>query len=178
MSLRPILAAAAIWLAASVAGAQEATSAAAPEAAGSLSEEALADQRGGIATAMGLEIGFGASVRTYVDGSLALETRLTWAPEGARMERVFESDAARSLPADVASGAPVVVAPGVSVIHDVGANRIASVVLNTGNDRSIRQDTDITLHLPQLPDLQQRIAAERVTQALQALSPQASGLGN
>jgi hypothetical protein len=144
----------------------------------SLSEEALQDQRGGLATPLGVDIGFGASVRTYVDGTLALETRLTWTGEGAKSERVFDSGAVGALPTGLAAAAPVIVAPGSSVIHDLTENRIASVVLNTANDRSIRQDTDITLHLPQLPDLQQQIGAERLANALQALSSQATGLGN
>lgn len=146
-----------------------------------LTDESLAESRGGLATPLGVDIGFGASVRTYVDGALALETRLTWTPEGARSERVFESEAAKALnPQQTGQNgaAPVVVAPGASVIHDLTENRIASVVLNTGSDRVIRQDTDVSLYLPQLPDLQQRIAAERLAQSLQAVSPQAAGLGN
>lgn len=144
-----------------------------------LSDESLEARRGGIATPLGVDIGFGASVRTYVDGALALETQLTWTPEGARAERVFESDAARALTPETggAPGLPVMVAPGTQVIHDLTGNRIASVVLNTGSDRTVRQETDISLHLPQLPDLQQRIAAERLAQSLQAVSTQAAGLG-
>lgn len=159
---------AAAWLAASAAWARE------PPAP--LTEAALGEARGGLATPWGFEVGLGASVRTYVDGALALETRLTWTEAGAATERVFENDAARSLTSAQAGG-PVTVAPGVRVVHDLAQNRIASVVMNTANDRAIRQDTDLRLHLPQLPDLQQRIATERLAGALQALSPQASGLG-
>jgi hypothetical protein len=160
-------------------GALAAGGALAQEPSASLTDEALGAQRGGLATPLGVDIGFGATVRTYVDGGLALETRLTWTADGARSERVFESEAARGgvLPGQGAA-TPLTIAPGTSVIHDLTENRIASVVLNTGSDRTIRQDTDISLHLPQLPDLQQRIAAERLTQALEAVSPQAAGLTN
>lgn len=144
-----------------------------------LDDAALEGARGGLMTPAGLEVGLGASVRTYVDGTLALETRLTWTGEGAVSERVFESAAAKDLtgsggPRGVS--APVTVAPGAVVIHDLTADRIASVLLSTGSDRNIRQETDLTLHLPQLPELQQRISTERLGQALQALTPQASGL--
>jgi hypothetical protein len=142
-----------------------------------LDDAALEGARGGLQTPSGLEIGLGASVRTYVDGSLALETRLTWTTEGAVSERVFDRAADGRDPGvgrDVR--APVTIAPGTVVTHDLSENRIASVLLNTGSDRSIRQETDVTLHLPQLPDLQQRIATERLGQALQALAPEASGL--
>jgi hypothetical protein len=145
-----------------------------------LTDEALGETRGGLSTPLGLDIGFGASVRTYVDGKLALETQLTWTAAGAQAERVFESDAARTLtpgPLGEGLGGQVHVAPGTSVVHDLTENRIASVVLNTAHDRTIRQDTDVRLHLPQLPEIQQRIAAERLSQSLQALSPAASGLG-
>ncbi|HEY8570970.1 hypothetical protein [Phenylobacterium sp.] len=151
-----------------------------PDPPAALTDRALGEQRGGLATPLGVDIGFGASVRTYVDGSLALETRLTWTADGVQADRVFESEAARSLTASQAGNptrAPVQVAAGTSVIHDLAANRIASVILNTANDRVIRQETDVTLHLPQLPDLQQRIGSERLGQALQGLSPQAAGRG-
>jgi hypothetical protein len=144
-----------------------------------LSDVTLGEARGGLATPLGVDIGFGASVRTYVDGALALETRLTWTADGARSNRIFESDAARRLTAEqmgAGERGQVRIAPGTSVVHDLTENRIASVVLNSANDRTIRQDTDVSLHLPHLPDLQQRISTERMTQALQALSPQASGL--
>ena len=68
-------------------------------------------------------------------------------------------------------------APGSIVIHDLAAGRIASVLMNTASDRSFRQETDVTFHLPQLPELQQQIATERLGQALQAISPQAAGIG-
>jgi hypothetical protein len=161
---------AAVWL-----GGQPALAEPAPP----LDEAALAGQRGGLATPMGIDVGFGASVRTYLDGSLALETRLTWTEQGVQTERVFETDQAKAASAGgrAPTANPVLIAPGASVLHDLTENRIASVVLNTGNDRTIRQETDVTLTLPQLPDLQQRIASERLGQALQALSPQASGIG-
>jgi hypothetical protein len=142
-----------------------------------LDEAALADTRGGLQTHLGVDIGFGASVRTYVDGSLALETRLTWTADGPVSSRVFEGEAAAAAGAAGGLSQPVDIAKGVRVVHDLTENRIASVVLNTANDRTIRQETDVTLHLPQLPELQQRIAAERITQALQAIAPQAAGIG-
>ena len=145
-----------------------------------LDDAALDNARGGLSTPLGFDIGFGATVRTYVDGGLALETRLTWTAEGAVSQRVFESAAAAALtthtPGDRTS-APVTLAPGSVVIHDLAANRIASVLMNSGSDRHIRQETNVTLHLPQLPDLQQRLATERLGQALLAVSPQAAGIG-
>jgi hypothetical protein len=150
-----------------------------PAATPAMDEQALGEQRGGLSTPLGVDIGFGAAVRTYVDGRLALETRMTLTPEGLRAVRVFDGADAGGLPRDLdaaLTSAPVSVAPGLNVIHDLTANRIASLVMNAGDDRVIRQDTDLTVNLPQLPELQQRIGLERLTQALQALSPDATGL--
>lgn len=144
-----------------------------------LDDSAMETARGGLRTAQGLEIGFGASVKTYVDGRLALETKLTWTEAGAVSERAYVSDDAKALTpgADTSARGPVTIAPGAQVIHDLTQNRIAGVVLNTGHDRTIRQDADITLHLPQLPDLQLQAMRERIGHALESLSPQAAGLG-
>lgn len=136
-----------------------------------LDEAALESYRGGLATPLGYDIGFGASVRTYVDGTLALETRLTWTAEGLRTDRLAESAATgvdlsyggipRDLGASIAAGST-------RIIHDLTENRIASLVINTANDRTIRQETDITLHLPQFAQMQEQFAAERLASALQA----------
>lgn len=145
-----------------------------------LDDAALDEARGGLLTPSGFDVGFGASVRTYVDGSLALETRLTLTAEGPVSQRVFESAAATALTQQTpgaAASSPVTVAPGSTVIHDLAAGRIASVLMNTASDRSFRQETDVTFHLPQLPELQQQIATQRLGQALQAISPQAAGIG-
>jgi hypothetical protein len=45
-------------------------------------------------------------------------------------------------------------------------DRIASLIINTADNRTIRQETDVTLVLPQLADLQQRIAADRLSSML------------
>lgn len=141
-----------------------------------LDDETLGAQRGGIATPLGFDIGFGASVRTYVDGSLALETRLVWTDTGVQTERVFEGAVAGvDTSARTLSGQKGSVAPGqVRVIHDLTENRIGSLVVSRGNDHTIRQETDITLRLPDLPRLQEQIAAIRLGASLQA---SAAGVG-
>jgi len=165
-----LIAAAAVFLAAvpTLASAEPAV----PSPA-ALSDDELDEQRGGLRTPLGIDIGFGASVRTFVDGTLALETRLTWTEDGLRSEQVV--NALGSI-----TGGPVTIGtfnssvnsvPGggaTAVIHDLSMDRIASLVINTADNRTIRQETDITLVLPQLVDIQQRIAADRLASALQA----------
>lgn len=123
----------------------------------------LDEHRGGLATPVG-EVGFGAAVRTYVDGALALETHLTWTPAGLQTEQVSSA-----LPPGVAVGFLPSGAPGfpTTIVHDLRGDRIASFVINTGAERAIRQETDVTLHMPHLPQLQQQVAAARLASALQ-----------
>ena len=133
-----------------------------------LSEPELSDMRGGILTPLGVEIGLGAEVRTYIDGQLALQTRLTWTDHGAVTEHVGD------LSAVTATGLPdgwTATIPGMGgetqVLHNLTGDRIASVVLNTANGRDIRQDTDIRLIIPQLSELQAQLSADRITANVQ-----------
>ena len=120
--------------------------------------------RGGISTPLGLEIGFAASMRTLIDGTLVLETRLVWTPSGLQTQSVTGA-----LQSGVSMGGDALSALGqrTRIIHDLTENRVASVVINTDSNRTIRQETDITLHLPQLPQMQQQMALDRMASTLQ-----------
>jgi hypothetical protein len=136
-----------------------------------LTDDELDGQRGGLQTPLGFDIGFGASVKTFVDGTLALETRISWTDTGLRSEQVVNELGS-------ITGSPVrlgaltdgslnsLTSSATTVIHDLSADRIASLIVNTADNRTIRQETDITLVLPQLIDLQQRIAADRLSSSL------------
>jgi len=51
--------------------------------AGRVSNAELSGMRGGFFTAAGAQFDFGASVKTMINGQLALQTNLTWTPQGA-----------------------------------------------------------------------------------------------
>ena len=51
---------------------------------------------------------------------------------------------------------------GTVVLHDLGDGRIGSVVLNTADNRNIRQETVINLDIPQLQNLQQDYAGQKL----------------
>jgi hypothetical protein len=146
-----------------------------------LDDHALADQRGGIQTPLGLDIGFGATVRTYVDGQLALESKLMWTDGGAAVEHPegVSIPGVTTITGGPTAGTPLSLPPGMTaVMHDLTSGRIGSVVVNTASNRTIRQTTDIVLTLPQLPQLQQQMARDRIVSQLQssvgaALSTQA-----
>lgn len=138
-----------------------------------LTDAELDGQRGGLQTPLGFDIGFGASVKTFVDGTLALETRISWTDTGLRSEQVVnELSSIAGAPVRLGAlndGALNSIAAGggaTTVIHDLTMDRIASLIVNTADNRTIRQETDITLVLPQLIDLQQRIAADRLSSTL------------
>lgn len=132
-----------------------------------LTEAELRAERAGIMTPLGLEVGFAASVRTYVDGRLVLESWVAWSDDGVatttRGADGVESPAGQRMVALPGAGGGTT-----QVLHHIGEDRIASVVLNTANDRAIRQVTDIMLVVPELQTFQQQIAAERAAATLQS----------
>lgn len=141
-------------------------------ASGPLTTEELRDQVGGLRTPTGIEFGLGAIVTTYVDGQLALQSQLTWTDQGV----VKTTNAGTITGADtagihIAQAAAGLYLPGDNggtvVLHDLGDGRIGSVVLNTADNRDIRQETVIQLDIPQLQQLQQDYSQQRVEANLQ-----------
>ncbi len=138
-----------------------------------LSLEELKAQVGGLRTPDGIEFGLGAIITTYVDGQQALQSHLTWTDQGV----VETTDGAGSLAG--AAGAGINIggnAPGLYlsgenggtvVLHDLGDGRIGSVVLNTADNRDIRQETVINLDIPQLQQLQQDYSSQKLQMNLQ-----------
>jgi hypothetical protein len=135
-----------------------------------LTTDELGEIRGGLQTPNGVEFGFGAVVRTYVDGSLALQTRLTWTETGPL--RTLEAGMLTSDLAAKAALAGIVLSgdgqlqglliPGdggvTAVTHSITGAHIAQMVVNNANNRNIRQSTEITLSLPDFAQLQKSIA--------------------
>ena len=145
-----------------------------------LSETELERTRGGFATPLGFDIGFGAEVSTYVDGKLALQTRLTWTSQGA-VRTVEAGDltpdlvaraAAKGLNLQPSQGAGVLVdGPGggaTAVLQDLDAKHIAGLVINNASNRDIRQETAINLQLPDFKSLQDSIQATQAQLRLQS----------
>ena len=143
-----------------------------------LSDAELAQQVGGLRTPTGVDFNFGAVVRTYVDGDLALQSHLTWTDQGA-VETVDTGAATADLAGQAAAagiqipgtnGAGIVI-PGDNgstvILHDLASDRVASLVLNTADNRNIRQDTAITLDLPNLQQYQTDTVRQQMQMNLQ-----------
>lgn len=126
-----------------------------------LDDSELAAQTGGLRTPTGIEFNFGATVDTYVDGQMALQTRLTWTEQGIVQTQTPHSG-------DLSAGG--VTLPGLNgetvIIHDIADQRIASLVLNSADGRDIRQDTAITLTIPELTNLQSEFSGQRTEMQL------------
>lgn len=157
-----------------------------------LTDDELAAQRGGLRTPSGLEIGFAASLRTLIDGRLVLATRLTWTDRGVKTQQVAGSSevaaapsgATATVPAQTTSPTQVAAAsaspggftatvPGetggvTQVVQNFSGGQITNVVMNTASNRTIRQDTAITLVVPMLAGLQHQVTADRLAAALQS----------
>lgn len=141
-----------------------------------LATDELEREVGGFQTPGGLEIGFGAEVRTYVDGKLALQTHLTWTDQGA----VQTTGAANGGDLSGAAGAGIHVdgAPGTGlylpgdnggtvVLHGLDGDHISGLILNTADNRDIRQEVNVTLNVPDLTQFQKDVAGQQFDMRLQ-----------
>lgn len=155
----------------------------AAQAQEALSLEEMENTRGGLMTPWGQDIGFGAVVRTYVDGQLALQSQLTWTPDGA--VRNYDvgaptqdlAAAAAAFGLKVDPSAQGLLAPGDNgatvVLHDIGSDRIAGLILNNADNRTVRQSTEVTLNIPGLEAAQRDMAASAMDSQLQSALGQA-----
>lgn len=140
----------------------------------------LADLRGGFLIAGGIQLDFGAVVRTYVDGQLALESRLQWTDQGAVTTQNLGSapgtvdlagamDQALKAGLDIealSSGQGVLLADGsgaTALIQNIGRDGIQNVIVNNADGRNLRQEVEINLALPQLDSLQAGSMRDRLT---------------
>lgn len=121
--------------------------------------------RGGYLTAGGVVFDFGAVVRTYVDGRLALESRLTWTGAGALTEHhaidggpITAIDNLGAVDLSGLDGREGLLLTGTdgttALIHDFGGGRIQNLVINSADGRDLRQEIEINLALPQLDVMQ------------------------
>ena len=141
-----------------------------------LSEDELGAQRGGFMTPLGVEVGFGAIIRTTIDGALALETKMTWTENGAETSQSFGAPMSASTAASIsatgginlgpASGWSGIVSPGdggaTAVMHDLSDHAISSLIVNTANNRVIKQDTEINLQIPDFAAFQAETLSDQL----------------
>lgn len=127
-----------------------------------LADEELADLRGGLLFAGGIAFEFGAVVRTTIDGQPALETRLTWTPDGVVVED-FSALAGGPIPAFNGFGLTLTDATGATLVgHRLLEGELQGFIINTGDNRNIRQELDVTLTLPGFEAVQRDMITDRL----------------
>lgn len=142
----------------------------------------MADMRGGLAIAPGLDVQFGAVITTYAGNQQVLETALTWTDAGAVVEHTYGQIGVPidSLPADSrallgiegmagAGGVVILDSDGVTaMMHNVTSGVLQNIILNNANGRDLRQDIDITLALPNFEAIQNLNALRHLGLSLDA----------
>ena len=127
-----------------------------------IANEELADLRGGLLFAGGIAFDFGATVRTTIDGQPALETRLTWTPDGVVIEDLSVL-AGGPIPEFNGFGLTLADATGTTLVgHRFLDGELQGFIINTGDNRNIRQEMDITLTLPGFEAIQRDMITDRL----------------
>ena len=140
-----------------------------PPHAAPLSHTELDQLRGGWLEAGGLTLGFGAVMRTLVDGQLAYETRVDWTSAGQQVS----ATALGASPGSATTAGGFTTPDGLStVLHRVGPDQLASIVINSASGRSIVQNTDVTLTLPGFSIDQARMTQSVLASDLSAAAAQ------
>lgn len=152
-----------------------------------LSDSGLKAIRGGFLIG-GVQFDFGAVLSTYVGGQLALQTTLNWTPDGV-VASASSPDAPQKLSPDQAaaalaslglsaktlSGAVVLKGAGgvTALVQQADARQLTSLIANTADGQSVRQDTTLTLTLPGFQAVQAQYGRQLTASSLVASINQA-----
>jgi hypothetical protein len=101
-------------------------------------------------------------VRTMIDGQPALETRLVWTPDGVVVEDL-SALAGAPIPEFNGFGLSITDATGTTLVgHRLLDGELQGFIINTGDNRDIRQEMDITLTLPGFDAIQRDMLTDRL----------------
>lgn len=135
-----------------------------------VSDAEMEDARGGFLSAGGVSFNFGALVKTFADGQLALSTQLNWTDQGpVATHSIADPYAGASQAAALAAlalasigdGQGVVINDGqTAIIHRIESGAVQNLILNAATDQVFAQTIDITLTLPGFETMQQQIGLD------------------
>lgn len=139
-----------------------------------MSAEEMDRHRGGFEIA-GLNINFGATVTTLVNGVPALVTTLTWTDVGALVEETvgevgqnianMSPDQLTALGLNGLENAGGVVIEdefGVTaLVHNITEGALQNIIINNATGRDLAQEIDVTLTLPGFEFIQGQLITER-----------------
>ncbi|MBQ1544067.1 MAG: hypothetical protein IIZ63_18855 [Caulobacteraceae bacterium] len=153
------------------------------DAVAPVGDEVLSQQRGGFLVADGIAFDFGAVMRTFVGGQLALETTLTWTPTGPVTQQTAFGGAMPATLADIQTALTNAGLGSTSVtgqnsyllnagqtvlIQNASNGAVQNLLLNTASNQVITQDLAVTLTLPNSAAFQGAINTQQLGFALNA----------
>lgn len=165
----------------------QAQSAAATDLPILVSEDELDELRGGFAWS-GLDINFGADIRTYVDGNLVLQTVLNWTDNGAEIMQIAADGltpaAASQLQNGILSNGNIRMKVSESPIYLLNDGRTAishqtgsgvqNMLINTAIGLNSVQEVNATIDLGGYQDFSSTLMRDRLGNALDDVAGQAA----
>jgi hypothetical protein len=138
-----------------------------------MSDTDMEEHRGGFEVA-GININFGATVTTLVNGVPALVTNLTWTDVGTFVEETvgeigqnintMTPEQLTTLGLDGLENAGGVViedeAGVTALVHNVTEGALQNIIINNATGRDLSQEIDVTLTLPGFELIQQALTVE------------------
>lgn len=147
-----------------------------------LSDAELSEQRGGFRFG-GMDISFGADIRTYIDGELALQTLINWTNEGAStstfVSGVLTPASADQLRNGVLSTGSITMRVGDNTVYLANGgqtallqrtdNGIQNILVNTASHITLTQDVTATLTLDGYDSFRSQVDAQRMADTLSGM---------
>jgi hypothetical protein len=127
-----------------------------------LSDNELDTYRGGYSPAPDLNYQFGAVLKTFQDGQLALETTLNVSPTGNSIQQtagagVTAGTVIGNVDLAGAVGGAFSTPGGTTFVQNVANGQLINMILTTDSNHTYNQQTSVTLVLPGFADVQSQI---------------------
>lgn len=146
--------------------------------AATVSDEVLAEQRGGFSWE-GMQISFGADIRSYVNDQLALRTIVSWTADGATVNQFVSPSLTAADAAQIHAG--ILTSGGIqmrvgdesvflandgqtALIHST--DTIQNVLVNTASGVNLAQQIDAALDVSNYDGFRSALAMTRLSEAL------------
>lgn len=144
-----------------------------------VADEELARERGGFRW-QGVDVQFGAEVRSYLNNTLVMQTNVSWTSTGAAMSRVVSGAlsplSAAQLQAGMLNGGGLNMRVGKDEVFLANGGQTAfiqrtdgalqNIIVNTASNVDIRQEVDAQLDLGNFQPFQAELISQRIGTSL------------